>query len=165
MRAKGTFWQIALVIAVLCGSGTAQQSKPSTPATNQASRPEAGESEVVAALRKRAEAAEGGDRAKLFSELAKMEIEEANSKFSAGDADQAQAEVARATADAQQAKQSALSTHKRLKQTQMALHELSRRLDGIEHSLSAEDRPQVNNAVERLQGMATELLEAMFKRK
>lgn len=164
MKVMCTSSPIAFVIALLCGIAAAQQTKPATSSTpNSSSGP--AESQAVANLRKRAEAADGGDRAKLFTELAKLEVEEANSKFSSGDADHAHAEIARATADAQQAKQSSLSTHKRMKQTQMALHELSRRLDGIEHSLSAEDRPQVKTAVERLQGMATELLEAMFKRK
>jgi hypothetical protein len=139
----------------------AQEPNPAAQGTTAKST----ESPPIRALRKRAEAADGGDRAKLFAELAKLEIEEANSKFDAGDAGAAQTEVARATADAEQAKQTSMKTHKRMKQTQLALHELARRLDGIEHSLTAEDRPPVKKAVDRLQGMATELLEAMFKRK
>lgn len=152
MRAVHTIFQAGLLALLLCGWVAAQEAPPR-------------ESEGAAGLRKRAEAAEGGDRAKLFAELARMEVEEANSKFNAGDADAAEAEIARATQDAEQATHSSLTTRKRMKQTQMSLHELSRRLDGIEHSLSAEDRPPVKKAVERLQGLATELLEAMFKRK
>ena len=161
MAAQHKFLPIAVAVALLCGTAAAQGAKPaSTPAT-----PLVADSQAVAGLRKRAEAAEGGDRAKLFAEVARLEVEEANSKFNGGDADAAQAEVARATQDAQQATQSSLNTHKRMKQTQMSLHELSRRLDGIEHSVSAEDRPPLRKAVEKVQAMATELLEAMFKRK
>lgn len=127
--------------------------------------PKSADTESVAALRKRAEAAEDGERVKLYVELARLEVEEANAKFTAGDADRAQAEVRDATADAEQATQIALSSRKRLKQTQLALHELARRLDGIEHSLSFEDRPPIKNSVEKLQTMATNLLEAMFKKK
>jgi len=157
MRAAATFRTLCTV-AVLCCIAPAQQAAPRT------ARP-AAESAAAASLRKRAEAAQGGDRAKLFTELARDEVEQANAKFNAGNADSAQADVARATADAQEATQAALTTRKRLKQTQLALHELSRRLDGIEHSLSAEDRPPVKQAVDRLQAMATQLLEAMFKHK
>ena len=162
MRAARAGCGTAVVVALFCGMAGAQEPK-SSPAHLSTSN--AGESPTASALRKRAEASEAGDRAKLFAELSRLEVEEANSKFTAGDADGAQAEVARATEDAQQATQSSLNTHKRMKQTQMALHEVARRLDGIEHSLSAEDRAPVKKAVERVQGMATELLEAMFKRK
>ena len=121
--------------------------------------------EQIEQLRKRAETAEGGDRAKLYIDLARDEIEDANAKFDAGNADQAQLDVEHATADAEKAKEAAVSSHKRLKQTQIAMHELARRLDGIEHSLAAEDRPKVKVAVDKTQSMATEILEAMFKKK
>lgn len=139
------------VLIALCACALAQSHEP---------RPE-----QLEQLRKRAETAEGGDRAKLYIDLARNEIEDANAKFDAGNADQAQADVEHATADAEKAKQAAVSSHKRLKQTQIAMHELARRLDAIEHSLAAEDRPKVKAAVDKMQNMATEILEAMFKKK
>ena len=144
-----------LVIALLCLAVPSIGAAP----------PKTTDADSLAALRKRAESAEDGERAKLYAELARLEVEDANARFTAGDADRAQAEVKEATADAEQATQSALSSHKRLKQTQMAIHQLARRLDGIEHSLSFDDRPAVKTSVDKLQTMATNLLEAMFKKK
>ena len=160
--AARTIWQFGIVI-LLCGCALAQDKQASPQSKNQPSVSTT--DDHFAELRKRAESAEGGDRAKLFLELAHQEIEDADAKFTAGDADQAQVVVKQAIADAQQATHASMETHKRMKQTQIAMHELARRLDGIEHSLTAEDRPPVKAAVEKLQGMATELLETMFKRK
>ena len=156
-----TIWQFGIVI-LLCACAVAQD-KQEPPSKNQPSASTA--DDHFSDLRKRAESSEGGDRAKLYLELAHQEIEEADAKFTAGDADRAQVEVTQAIADAQAATHASMETHKRMKQTQIAMHELARRLDGIEHSLTAEDRPPVKAAVEKLQGMATELLETMFKRK
>ena len=116
-------------------------------------------------MRRKAEKAEGGDRARLYVELAQVEVQEAGAKFTAGDADRAQAEIKDAANDAGVATQAAIGSRKRLKQTEIAIHELARRLDSIEHSLTAEDRPPVKVAVERLQTMTTNLLQAMFKKK
>ena len=158
MTGLRTTWRIGIVL-LLCAFAAAQDKKESP-------QPSVGAgNDHFAELRKRAEGSEGGDRARLFIELAHQEIEDADAKFTAGDADAAQIEVKQATADAEQATQTSINTHKRMKQTQMAMHELARRLDGIEHSLTAEDRPQVKSAVDRLQSLATELLETMFKRK
>jgi hypothetical protein len=155
--------RIWLAATLLCSLAAAQETNASSNAKSQPSANAT--SDPLAELRKRAESAEGGDRARLFIELAHHEIEAADAKFTAGDADRAQAEIKQATADAAQATQASLKTHKRMKQTQIAVHELARRLDGIEHSLTAEDRPPVRAAAEKLQNMATELLETMFKRK
>jgi hypothetical protein len=148
-----------LLCAIAAAQNTKESSQPKSPPNANAA------SDPLADLRKRAEDSEGGDRAKLFVELAHHEIEDADAKFTAGQADRAQAEIKQATADAAQATKTSITTHKRLKQTQIAVHELARRLDGIEHSLTAEDRPPVKAAADKLQNMATELLETMFKRK
>lgn len=158
VRHSNLSWVIgrwALAGSVMCAIAAAQGQPQTAPAENPG----------ITALRSKAEHADDGDRAKLYAELARMEVEDANAKFTAGDADRAQVEVKQATADADTATQSAITSRKRLKQTQIAVHEMARRLEGIEHSLSFDDRPPVKASVEKLQRMATDLLETMFKKK
>src|SRR5215472_16045400 len=121
MIAARTIWRLGIVM-LLCASGVAQDKKDSPQSQNQPIA--SATDDHLAEMRRRAESSDGGDRAKLFLELAHQEIEDADAKFTAGDADDAQLRVKQATADAEQATQASMNTHKRMKQTQMAMHEL-----------------------------------------
>ena len=119
----------------------------------------------LATLRQRAQAAQGGDRAHLYIQVAQREVEEANAKFNAGEADRAQTQVKEAVRDAETSVETAITTQKRLKQTELSLHELARRLADIERAVSLDDRPPLKQAVEKLHQLDRRMLEDMFRKK
>jgi hypothetical protein len=122
------------------------------------------ETESLDKLRERAEAAKGGDRAKLYMRAAERGVEEANHNFDAGSIGQAQGQVKQAVSDADRAAEAARTSGKRLKNTELDLRKLVRRLSDIERTLSVDDRPPVHEGVERLQELDRALLDRMFGR-
>ena len=133
---------------------------PSLAAATTASR----ESESPEKLRERAEAAKGGERAKLYMRAAEETVEEANGKFDSGDVEQAHGQVKQAVGDADRATEAARSSGKRLKNTELELRKLVRRLSDIERTLAVDDRGPVHQGIERLQELDRSLLDRMFGR-
>jgi hypothetical protein len=118
--------------------------------------------EPLQALRQRADSASRGDRAKLFGELAHREVEDANTHYSAGEIEKGQMRVQQAVHDAESATDAAVSSRKRLKQTEKLMHALSRRLEDVRRSVTVEDRPPIKAAIDRLEQLDRDLLNAMF---
>ena len=144
---------VALVIAIvgtLCpqGAGT-----------------ERGSEQSLENLRVHARGSSGGERARLYMELAQREVELGNKQFDSGEAEQARQSVQQATEDAQAAADAATSSGGRLKNTEMEMHKLARRLNDIEHALPVEDRPAVKAAGDKLHDLDRALLERMFHHK
>jgi len=113
-------------------------------------------------LRQRADAANGGTRAKLFTELARAEIKLADEQFTSGSADTAQKQVASALEHATVATDAAVQSGKRLKETEIELRKLQRRTDELARSVSFDDRAPVEAAVKQLEHLRARLLQRMF---
>jgi hypothetical protein len=113
-------------------------------------------------MKQKAEAARGGDRAKLFLELAEQEMEAANHYFTDGNVEKAHDKVKESIADAEKAAEAALTSGKRLKQTEIELRKLQKRTEDIRHSLNFEDRPALETVEKRLEELRRSLLHKMF---
>ena len=113
-------------------------------------------------LKHRADSAEGGRRADLFMEVAQREIESADSRFSEGKTEEGQAAVDDAVAAAEAASAAAVESRSHMKQTEIALRRVARRLSDISRSLPFDDRKRTEGAVVKLEKMRTDLLTAMF---
>jgi hypothetical protein len=122
------------------------------------------ETESPEKLRERAEAAKGGERAKLYMRAAEKTVEEANAKFTAGEIEQAHGQVKQAVSDADRATDAARTSGKRLKNTELELRKLVRRLTDIERTLAVDDRGPVHESIEHLQELNRSLLDRMFGR-
>ena len=122
------------------------------------------QSESPEKLRERAEGAKGGERAKLYMRAAEKTVEEANAKFTAGEVEQAHGQVKQAVSDADRATDAARSSGKRLKNTELELRKLVRRLTDIERTLAVDDRGPVHEGIEHLQELNRLLLDRMFGR-
>ena len=153
MRRAIQFACLSLMLAMVTGLG---------PLSMQPAA--AKETESLEKLRERAEAAKGGDRAKLFMQAAERGVEEANHNFESGSVEQGQGQIKQAVSDADEATDAARTSGKRLKKTELDLRKLVRRLSDIERTLSVDDRPPVHEAVERLQELDRALLDRMFGR-
>jgi tetratricopeptide (TPR) repeat protein len=119
-------------------------------------------SDSPAELKARADAAHGGEQAKLSLEYAQHQLEDANALFTKGDVDRAQGEVVEAVEYSRKAAEAASSSGKHVKQTEIELRKLSKRMHDIGASLAFEDRAPVNQAVEQIEQIRSDLLDRMF---
>ncbi len=116
----------------------------------------------VATLKQKAEAASGGTRVRLYVEVAQRQLAAADGQFTAGAADDAQKQVADMMECAERATDAAVTSNKRLKDTEIDLRKLQRRTDELSHSVDFVDRPPLEAAVKRLEQMRQRLLDRMF---
>ncbi len=113
-------------------------------------------------LKARADAAHGGDQAKLCLEYAQAELEDADDLFTKGLVDKGQAEVREVVDSARKGADAATSSGKRLKQTEIMLRKLAERMHDIAESLAFEDRQPVRQAIDQIQQIRSDLLSRMF---
>ena len=119
-------------------------------------------SETAAALKARADAAQGGERAPLSLEYAHQQLEEANTLYTQGDVEKAEAAVQEVVDYSHKAADAASTSGKRLKQTEIDLRKLEHRMRDIGQSLNIDDRPPVEKAVQELEQVRADLLARMF---
>jgi hypothetical protein len=120
---------------------------------------------TLAQLKAEVVSAKPKDQPKLYSEIAAREMEEAENLYSSGDISQGQAAVSDTAADCENAANAAISTRKRLKQTEIALRKISERMQALSKSADFENRPPIKAAVDRIEQLRNSLLNAMFKKK
>ena len=119
----------------------------------------------VQELKQRVETAKPGkERIELCLKVAQQQMDAADKLFDAGDADKAQAAVQDITAYGMRAITDAKDTHKRMKETEIAVRKLTEHMNDLEKTLAYDDRPPVAAAVKKLDTARSDLLAAMFKR-
>jgi hypothetical protein len=121
-----------------------------------------GANESLPELKARADAAHGGEQAKLCLEYAHRLLEEANTLFTNGDVDKAQGEIGEVVEYGRKAADAASASGKHLKQTEIDLRKLSKRMHDIAETLAVEDRPPLLKAVDDLEQIRSDLLARMF---
>jgi hypothetical protein len=118
--------------------------------------------QTPADLKARADAAHGGEEAKLCLEYAHVQLEAANGLFNNGDADQGQADIREVVSYARKGAEAASSSGKHLKDTEIKLRKLADRMHDIGETLAFEDRQPVRQAVEELHKIRSELMVRMW---
>ena len=118
--------------------------------------------EAVGDLKARADAARGGEQAKLCLEYARLQLESSNTSFTDGQVEKAQAEIREVVEYSRKAADAASSSGKQLKETEIKLRKLGTRMHDIGESLAFEDRPPVRQAVDEIEGIRTDLLIKMW---
>ena len=113
-------------------------------------------------LKARADAAQGGEKAKLCLEYAHRQLADADALFNQGEVDKAQANIREVVDFSQKAADAAASSGKQMKQTEIELRKLAKRMHDIGEALAFEDRAPVRKAVEEIEDIRTDLLIKMF---
>ena len=116
-------------------------------------------------LKARADAAQGSERVTLSVEYARRELEQANTLYSNGDVEKAEASIQEVVNYSRKATEAATGSNKRLKQTEIDLRKIEHRMRDIGQSLNIDDRPAVENAVQVLEQLRASLLAKMFGEK
>ncbi len=118
--------------------------------------------EPLPELKARADAAHGGEQAKLCLEYAHRTLEDANALFTDGNADEALNEISQVVDYSHKAAHAASASGKHLKQTEIDLRKLAKRLRDVSETLAVDDRPPVQKAVDDIEQIRADLLARMF---
>jgi hypothetical protein len=115
-----------------------------------------------AELKARADAATGAMQAKLCLEYAHVQLAAADSLFNQGEVEKGQADIREVVDYAHKAANAAATSGKHLKETEIDLRKLEKRMHDIGESLAFEDRDPVRNAVEEIDQIRSQLLVRMW---
>jgi len=115
-----------------------------------------------AELKARADAATGATQAKLCLEYAHVQLAVADNLFNQGEVEKGQAEIREVVDYAHKAANAASASGKRLKETEIDLRKLTKRMHDIGESLAFEDRDPVRKAVEEIDQIRSQLLVRMW---
>ena len=113
-------------------------------------------------LKAKADAAHGGEQAKLCIEYARMELESSNALFTNGDVDKAQAGIQEVVAYSRKAADAASASGRQLKETEIKLRKLAERMHDIAATLAFEDRQPVREAIEKIEQIRSDLMVRMW---
>lgn len=116
----------------------------------------------VAELKARADAAHGGEQAKLCLEYARTQLEAANRLFTAGQVDSAQSLIREVVEYAGKGADAATASGKHLKDTEIKLRKLEERMHDIGETLAFEDQQPVRDAVQQIQQIRSQLMVRMW---
>jgi hypothetical protein len=122
------------------------------------------EVESLEHLKARVEAAGGDEKIKICLEIAEQQVEAANKNFNDGDVEAAHAAVDDVAMYAEKARDAAIASGHRLKDSEISARKMSRRLSDIKRTVAFEDQPVIEKAVRRLEDVRTELLARMFSK-
>jgi stress-induced morphogen len=122
----------------------------------------ASEQKTIDQLKTEAEHAAPDQQGRLYAELADLLVPIADKQFTDGESVKGHATVQEILQDARKAHDLAIQTRKKMKETEKALRQCRRRLEGMRRTLAAEDRPAVEAVEKQLEKLTQEVLESMF---
>jgi hypothetical protein len=121
--------------------------------------------ETLAELITRAESSKLDDRPHLYTEIARRQVKAADQLYAAGKPEEARAAVRDVVEYSDKASDAATHSGKKLKDTEIAVRKMVARLRDIKRTLAFEDQASVDEAVNHLEQVRTQLLSQMFGKK
>lgn len=122
----------------------------------------AAKDESLQELIARAAAAHPKDQPGLYVEVAERQLKAADDLYNAGKTDEGKAAVNDVTTYAEKAKDAAVRSELRLKQTEISLRKMAAHLRDMSRTLNYEDQAPVKAAADRLEVLRTDLQKRMF---
>ena len=117
---------------------------------------------TIEELKDRVKSASIGERPRLCLQIAERQLDAANKSFAADESDKARTSLTDSVAFSELARDYAIQSHKHLKQTEIAVRGMTRKLSDLKHTVAHDDQPAVQDAIDRLQRVRDDLLLAMF---
>lgn len=121
--------------------------------------------ETLPELITRADSAKLEDRPHLYTEIAQRQVKAADQLYSAGKPEEARAAVRDVVEYSDKASDAATQSGKKLKDTEIAVRKMVARLRDIKRTLAFEDQAPIEEAVNHLEQVRTQLLSQMFGKK
>lgn len=125
----------------------------------------AAKDETVEQLIARAESARAQDRPALYIEIARRKAEAVDQLYIAGNAEAANAGLGDVVDYSRKATNASIDTGKRLKNTEIALRKMAEKFHDIKRTVAFEDQAPIQQTIDELEKMRTDLLAAMFGKK
>lgn len=118
--------------------------------------------ETVEDLKAKLHTAKVSDQPRICVDIARLQLEDMEKAYSAGQIPQAQKLLQEVVDYSQQAGDAARKSRKDIKRTEIELRKMSRRLLDLKPTLDLDSRPPVQEAIDRLEHIRTQLLMQMF---
>ena len=122
----------------------------------------AGQPESIEQLKQRADAASPGSQPKLYLALARRHLDAAQTAFDQGNIEAGHIAVDGAVNAFESAASAAVTSRKYLKDGEIRMREMARRLDSMRRPLGIEDRERLQVAIDRMDKARNRLVNAMF---
>ncbi len=113
----------------------------------------------------RAEAARPEDRPALYVEIARQKADIADQFYHAGNAEAGDATLRDVVSFSKKATDASVETGKRLKNTEIALRKMVEKFRDVKRTVAFEDQAPIQQAMDELEKMRTDLLSTMFGKK
>jgi hypothetical protein len=113
----------------------------------------------------RAESARPEDRPALYLEIAHQKAEAADKLYQAGNAEAGNAAMRDVLAFSKKATDASIDTGKKLKNTEIGLRKMAEKFRDIKRTVAFEDQAPIQQTMDELEKMRTDLLSAMFGKK
>ncbi|MGA8312613.1 MAG: hypothetical protein WB755_21465 [Terriglobales bacterium] len=113
----------------------------------------------------RADSAPPSERPALYIRIAHQQADAADKLYQAGDAEAGNKALNDVVTYAGRASDAAATTGKRLKDTEIAVRKMSEKFRDVKRTLPFEDQAPVQQAIDSLEKMRTDLLAVMFGKK
>jgi hypothetical protein len=117
---------------------------------------------TIEQLKDRVANAEGVERSSLCLRISARQLEAAAKSFQGGEDAQAEAALADVVAFSALARDYAIQSHKREKESEIAVRKMIRKLDGLKHAVAHEDQKSILESIQHLEQVRDDLLAAMF---
>ncbi len=125
----------------------------------------AGKEESVDQLIARAESAQPNDRPALYLKIADLKAKAADKLYDDGNADAGKAALQDVVDYSRKATDAAIATGKKLKNVEIMLRKMAEKFRDIKRTVAFDDQPPIQQTVDELEKMRTDLLSAMFGKK
>jgi hypothetical protein len=118
--------------------------------------------ENLDALKQRIEHASLPDQAKLSVKVAREQLQHVDDLYKAGDSQNARRALEDVASYGVRAANASAESRKHMKDTEIAVRELSYRLQNIERSVDVDEQATIKSAIQRIDKAHTDLLFRMF---
>jgi hypothetical protein len=116
-------------------------------------------------LTARAEAARPEDRPAIYTEIARQKAEAAVKLYDAGNVEEGSVALKDVRTFSKKATDAAISTGKKLKNTEITLRKMAEKFRDVKRNVAFEDQAPIQQTIDELEKMRTDLLAAMFGKK
>jgi hypothetical protein len=125
----------------------------------------AGDQTDVEQLKSRVPSARVEELPSLCTQIARKQADSADNFYREGKIDEARAAVGDVVNYSDKARDAAIRSGKKVKDTEIAVRKMAEKLRNIKRTLAFEDQAPVQSAIDRLEQMRTDLFERMFGKK
>ena len=121
-----------------------------------------GQQKSIDNLKGEAERATGGQQAKLCAQVADMLVGVAAQQFAEGNEQAAQATVQEILTYASRARDVAVKSRGKMKETEIILRSTQRKLESLKRTLGVDDRPPIDQVEKKIEQFRQDILNEMF---